>query len=89
METNESKVFVGNLPFRLTSEDLKELFSKVGEVKDANVVTQSKGFGFVTFANEEASKKAISEMDKKEVQGREIRVREVREKEDRESEKKE
>lgn len=75
MESNESKVFVGNLPFRLTSEDLKELFSKIGEVKDAKVVTQSKGFGFITFADEEASKKAIAEMDNKEVQGRRIRVK--------------
>ncbi len=81
METNESKVFVGNLPFRLTSEELKELFSKVGEVNDANVVTQSKGFGFVSFANEETARKAIAEMNNKEVQGREIRVREVKEKE--------
>jgi len=84
-----SKVYVGNLPFGVADEDLKEMFSSYGEVEEAVVIKdkfsgRSKGFGFVTFADGEAAQKAISEMNGKEVQGREIKVNEAKPMESRE-----
>ena len=82
-EVSESKVYVGNLPFSVTLEDLKEMFSSYGEISEATVIAdkfsgRSKGFGFVTFAKKEDAKKAISEMNGKEVQGRELTVSEAK-----------
>lgn len=76
------KVFVGNLPFSVTDDKLKELFSSYGEITEAIVIKnkfsgRSKGFGFITFANEEDADKAIAEMHDKEVEGRKITVREA------------
>jgi len=81
------KLYVGNLPYSITSDKLKELFSKFGEVVDAVIITdkfndnRSKGFGFVEFANDADAKKAIEEMNEKEVDGRNIKVNEARPKE--------
>lgn len=79
------KLFVGNLPYSLNSDTLKQVFEKVGEVADANVVTdretgRSRGFGFVEMKTEEDAKKAISELNETEVEGRKIYVSEAREK---------
>jgi RNA recognition motif-containing protein len=79
MEASECKVFVGNLPFSVGYEELKELFSPFGEITDSTVVVnkfsgRSRGFGFVTFAKKESAEKAISEMNDKEVKGRNIKV---------------
>ncbi|MCA9381265.1 RNA-binding protein [Candidatus Dojkabacteria bacterium] len=73
------KVYVGNLNWAMKTEDLKEVFSEVGTVEDAIVITdrqtgRSKGFGFVTFSTEEEAQAAIQEFDGKEVDGRELRV---------------
>ncbi len=70
-----TKVYVGNLPFSVTSDKLKKLFSTYGEVSESIVISdkysgRSKGFGFVTFADESAAKKAIEELNGKEVDGR-------------------
>ena len=78
-EENKSKLYVGNLPYSTTSDQLKETFGKVGEVVEAIVITykdtgRSKGFGFVTMATSEDAEKAIKEMDGKELDGRPIRV---------------
>ncbi|MEK6926262.1 MAG: RNA-binding protein [Nanoarchaeota archaeon] len=77
---SESRVYVGNLPFSIGFEELKELFSPCGEVTEATVIVnkfsgRSKGFGFVTFTNAESAEKAIAEMNEKEVGGRRISVR--------------
>ncbi len=77
------KVYVGNLPFSVDDEKLKELFSPYGEIEEATVISdkfsgRSKGFGFVTFKDEESAKKAISEMNEKEVEGRNIKVNEAK-----------
>lgn len=82
-EANLNRVYVGNLPFRMGFEQLKELFSSCGEVSEATVVVdrytgRSKGFGFVTFATEQGAKKAISELDGKEVEGRALKVSEAK-----------
>jgi len=77
------KVYVGNLPFSVDSAKLKELFSSYGEIEEATVIQdkysgRSKGFGFVTFKDDEAAKKAISEMNEKEVDGRKIKANEAK-----------
>ncbi|MBI2452214.1 RNA-binding protein [Candidatus Pacearchaeota archaeon] len=78
-----AKVYVGNLPFSFTDKDLKELFSKYGELIEAVVIKdkysgRSKGFGFVTFADHSAAQKAIAEMNGKESHGRQLKVNEAR-----------
>jgi len=75
------KLYVGNLPFSVTSEVLRELFSAYN-VEEANVIVnkftqRSKGFGFVT-VSDDAAEKAISEMNGKTVEGRELRVSEAK-----------
>jgi len=77
------KLFVGNIPWTLTNESLKKLFQEFGEIEEAVIITdkftqRSKGFGFVTFVNDEDAQKAISEMNNKEVEGRPLTVNEAR-----------
>ena len=78
----EKRIYVGNLPFSVTQEKLKEHFSKYGEIEEATVITnkfsgRSKGFGFVSFKDESSAEKAIAEMNKKEVEGRPLNVKEA------------
>lgn len=85
MEKN--KLFIGGLPWSINNDSLKELFAQYGEISEAIVITdrdtgRSKGFGFVTFTNEESAKKAL-EMDGKEVEGRNIIVNVARPREER------
>ena len=82
------KVYVGNLPFSIDSEKLKGLFASYGEIEEATVISdkfsgRSKGFGFVTFKDDESAKKAIAEMNDKEAEGRNLKVNEARPMEDR------
>lgn len=82
------KLYIGNLPYGMGNEELKELFATFGDVTEATIIMdkysgRSKGFGFVTFADDEAGKKAVSEMNDKEVQGRAIKVSEARPMEER------
>lgn len=77
----EKRIYVGNLPWDVTKARLEEIFSKFGEIEDAMVASdkrtrRSRGFGFVTFKNKEDAKKAIEEMNGKEV-GRKILVKEA------------
>ncbi|MCA9488180.1 MAG: RNA-binding protein [Nanoarchaeota archaeon] len=74
-----NKVYVGNLPFKYGFKELKDLFEKFGEIQEALVVSdkysgRSKGFGFVTFTNEESAKKAVEEMNGKDADGRPLKV---------------
>lgn len=76
------KLYVGNLPFSIDNEGLKNLFSAY-EVEEATLISdkfsgRSKGFGFVTITDDEVAKKAISEMHEKEVEGRKLTVNEAR-----------
>jgi RNA recognition motif-containing protein len=76
------KVYVGNLPYSVDDAKLRELFETYGEVEEATVIQnkfsgRSKGFGFVTFKEEHAAKKAIEEMNEKTVDGRQINVKEA------------
>lgn len=85
MERN--KLYVGNLPWSVTSESLHSLFAPFGEITEAIVIRdrmsgRSKGFGFVTFATEEDAQKAVDAMHEKEVEGRAIVVNVARPKEE-------
>lgn len=82
------KLYVGNLPFSVDNEKLKELFSSYGNIEEAVIISdkfsgRSKGFGFVTFSSEEEGKKAIDSMNEKEVEGRKLKVNEARPMEER------
>ena len=84
-----AKIYVGNLPFGVTQEQLKKLFEPFGDIEEAVVISdkfsgRSKGFGFVTFTDKKAADKAIDEMNGKDIEGREIKVNEARPMESRE-----
>ena len=85
---DNKKLFVGNLPWGITNDSLRDLFASVGEVVEAMVITdrmsgRSKGFGFVTFATEEAAQAAIAQLNEKEIEGRKIIVNVARPREER------
>ncbi|KAJ3092596.1 hypothetical protein HK102_005365 [Quaeritorhiza haematococci] len=76
-EDHTIKVFAGNLPFTTTEEQLKEFFAPAGEVVDAVIITRgsrSLGYGFVSFNTQEEADKAVSELDKKEIETRQLNV---------------
>ena len=84
------RLFIGGLSYTTTSEELKELFSKIGEVTAADVITdkftnQGKGFAFVEFADDANADKAIKELNGTEFGGRKIVVNEARPREERSS----
>jgi RNA recognition motif-containing protein len=75
-------IYVGNLEWNTTQEELKEFFAPIGAVASADIIKdretgRSKGFGFVVMENAE---KAITEMDGKELRGRALKINEAREK---------
>jgi cold-inducible RNA-binding protein len=77
-----SKVFVGNLSFQTTHEEIRELFAQAGEVAEVVVPTdrasgRPRGFAFVQFATEEAAQAAIQKFDGAELGGRNLRVNEA------------
>ncbi len=76
---DNSKLFVGNLGWDTTSEDLLAAFSPYGDVIEAKVISDretgnSRGFGFVTYSNDDSAEDAIQNLDGVELDGREIRV---------------
>ncbi|HEY0378453.1 MAG TPA: RNA-binding protein [Pyrinomonadaceae bacterium] len=82
------KLYVGNLSFQTSSEDLQQLFSQAGTVESASVVEdretgRSRGFGFVEMATNEEGQAAIQQFNGKEVNGRSLTVNEARPREDR------
>lgn len=84
------KLFVGSLSWDTTDQTLRDAFKRFGEVVEAKVITErdsgrSRGFGFVTFADDDAGRKAISEMNGAELDGRTIRVDEASERKPRDS----
>lgn len=78
-------MYVSNLSFHTTDEDLKELFSKFGAVSSAKVITdretgRSRGFGFVDMDSDEESNNAITGLNNKEIEGRQMAVSIARDK---------
>ena len=83
-----AKLYVGNLSFSTSNEDLHELFSKVGTVESANVVEdrdtgRSRGFGFVEMSSKEEADNAIEQYNGKEIEGRSLTVNEAKPRENR------
>ena len=81
-------IYVSNLSFNVTDDDLQGFFSDYGVVSSAKVITdkftgKSRGFGFVEMPDNDAAKKAISELDGGVVEGRAIKVTEARPREER------
>ena len=78
-----TRLYVGNLNFRTTSDELREIFSQAGEVENASVVEdrdtgRSRGFGFVEMATAEGAAAAIEQFNGKELGGRALTVNEAR-----------
>ena len=76
-------IYVGNLSYGLSEDDLRSKFEEFGAVKSAKIVTdestsKSKGFGFVEMENAEEAKAAIDALNGTEIDGREARVSEAR-----------
>ncbi len=83
-----TKLFVGSLAWGTTDDSLKDFFSAAGTVVSANVIVdrdsnRSKGFGFVEMSSDEEAKKAVDELNGKELDGRAIVVSEARPREER------
>lgn len=81
------KIYVGNLSFDSSEEDLKGLFATYGDVESAKVIVdqftnRSRGFGFIEMSNREEGLKAIQALDSKDLGGRQLKVNEARPKSD-------
>jgi RNA recognition motif-containing protein len=82
------KLYVGNLAFQTSSDDLQQLFAQAGTVESASVVEdrdtgRSRGFGFVEMSSKEEGDAAITQFNGKEVQGRALTVNEAKPRENR------
>lgn len=78
-----NKLYVGNLSFKTSDEDLRELFSQAGEITSVKIITdtysgQSRGFGFVEMATDEAAQKAIEMFNGKDFMERALTVNEAK-----------
>lgn len=83
-----TKLYVGNLSFNTSNEDLQELFGQSGTVESVTVVEdretgRSRGFGFVEMSSKEEGEAAIQSLNGKEIDGRALNVNEARPREDR------
>lgn len=75
-------IYVGNLPFQLTEDELQEVFAQFGEVQAARIIRdretqRSRGFGFVEMPNDEEASKAIEALNGYVLKGRPLRVNEA------------
>ena len=82
------RLYVGNLNYRTGEDELASMFGEYGQVESAVIISdretgRSKGFGFVEFSSDDDARKAIEEMNGKEVEGRPLKVNEARPREDR------
>jgi len=77
-------IYVGNLQYSLTGDDLREIFEEYGKVDSAKVITdketgRSKGFGFIEMEDENEAKTAVDELNQAEINGRVVKVNIARE----------
>ena len=84
-ESMSTKIYVGNLPFSATEDDMRQLFARYGNVVSVSLITDRetgapRGFGFVEM--EDGANEAISALDNRELGGRNLRVNEAKPKED-------
>jgi|SRR5688572_12645596 len=82
------KIYVGNLSFNTSNNDLSDMFSEFGTVQSSNVIEdretgRSRGFGFVEMSSQAEGEAAISSLNGKEIDGRELKVNEAKPREDR------
>jgi len=80
-------IYVGNLHYGLTEDELKGVFAEYGEVESVKIITdkfsgRSKGFGFVEMPNDEDGQKAVEELNDADLKGRNMKVNQAREKSD-------
>ena len=83
-----TKLYVGNLSFNTSTQDLQELFAGAGTVESTNIIEnretgRSRGFAFVEMSSEEEAQNAISQFNGKEIDGRSLNVNEAKPREDR------
>jgi cold-inducible RNA-binding protein len=83
-----TKLYVGNLSYQITENELQDLFAAHGTVTDVAIMQdratgRARGFGFVTMATPEAAQAAIQALNGKDIQGRAMTVNEARPREDR------
>ena len=76
-------IYIGNLPYSISEDDLRELFAAHGEVASANIIIdrdsgRSKGFGFIEMPDKAQGESAINAINETDVQGRNVRVNEAR-----------
>lgn len=76
------KLYVGNLPFQTTEDDLSDMFSQMGNVESVRIITdrdtgRSRGFGFVEMADDDADK-AVEQLNGQDMGGRALTVNEAR-----------
>lgn len=81
-------IYIGNLPYGATEDELKNAFSEFGEVSSVNIIKdkfsgQSKGFGFIEMPNSSEADAAINALNETELQGRNIKVNKARPRSDR------
>jgi len=81
-------IYVGNLPYSTSNDDLQEMFAQFGNVTSANVIQdkftgRSKGFGFVEMSDNGEAQSAIADLNGKDIGGRPLTVNEARPREDR------
>ncbi len=77
-----TKIFVGGLAWATTDDSLRDAFASCGTISESKVITdrdtgRSRGFGFVTFTDEDGCRKAIESMDGQDIDGRAVRVNEA------------
>ncbi len=82
MET--AKLYVGNLPFSATDEDVRSLFGKAGEVQEVRLISdretgRSKGYAFITFVDKTGATAALEQFNDYEYEGRKLKVDRARE----------
>ncbi|MDA2925037.1 RNA-binding protein [Acidobacteria bacterium AH-259-L09] len=80
---NSNKLYVGGLPYQVTEDQLKEIFSAHGTVESAKVITdrmtgRSKGFGFVEMSSQSEAEEAIQKLNGTDLEGRSITVNEAK-----------
>ncbi len=77
------KLYVGNLSFNTSTQDLEDIFAAIGTVDSTNIIEdretgRSRGFGFVEMSSKEDGQNAIAQLDGKEIDGRSLKVNEAK-----------